>query len=96
MIEVTELDELKRNLKLHQNAHLEILGALGTAFAVFDNGFRLSFYNKAFAAFWGLEDVWLESNPTYASFLDVIREKGCCRKFLIFVCIKTMSKRTFR
>ena len=73
--EVTELDELKRNLKLHQNAHLEILGALGTAFAVFDNGFRLSFYNKAFAAFWGLEDVWLESNPTYASFLDVIREK---------------------
>ena len=75
LIEVTELDELKRNLKLHQNAHLEILGALGTAFAVFDNGFRLSFYNKAFASFWGLEDVWLESNPTYASFLDVIREK---------------------
>ena len=36
MCDVTELDDLKRNLKIHQNAHLEILGALGTAFAVFD------------------------------------------------------------
>ena len=75
LIEVTELDDLKRNLKLHQNAHLEILGALGTAFAVFDDKFKLSFYNKAFANFWKLEDVWLESSPTYAMFLDVIREK---------------------
>ena len=75
LIDVTELDELKRNLKLHQNAHLEILGALGTAFAVFNDKFKLSFYNKAFANFWKLEDVWLESSPTYAMFLDVIREK---------------------
>lgn len=75
LVDVTELDDLKRNLKLHQNAHLEILGALGTAFAVFDNKFKLSFYNKAFAAFWKLEDVWLESAPSYSMFLDVIREK---------------------
>lgn len=75
LIDVTELDELKRNFKLHQNAHLEILGTLGTAFAVFDTGFKLAFYNKSFATFWGLEDVWLESQPSYATFLDVIREK---------------------
>lgn len=75
LIDVTELDELKRNFKLHQNAHLEILGTLGTAFAVFDTGFKLAFYNKSFATFWGLEDVWLESQPSYAAFLDVIREK---------------------
>lgn len=75
LIDVTALDELRRNFKLHQNAHLEILGALGTAFAVFDNSYKLSFYNKSFASFWGLEDVWLETHPSYMSFLDVIREK---------------------
>lgn len=75
LIDVTELDDIKRNLKLHQNAHLEILGALGTAFAVFDNNYKLSFNNKAFTAFWGLEDVWLESQPSYSMFLDIIREK---------------------
>ena len=73
LIDVTELDELKRNFKLHQDAHLEILGTLGTAFAVFNNNFKLAFYNKSFA--WGLEDIWLESQPSYAAFLDVIREK---------------------
>ena len=75
LIDVTELDELKRNFKLHQDAHLEILGTLGTAFAVFNNNFKLAFYNKSFASFWGLEDIWLESQPSYAAFLDVIREK---------------------
>lgn len=75
LVDVTELDELKRNLKLHQDAHLEILGTLGTAFAVFDNNFKLAFYNKAFIAFWRLEEVWLESEPSYAAFLDAIREK---------------------
>ena len=75
LIDVTELDELKRNFKLHQDAHLEILGTLGTAFAVFNNNFKLAFYNKSFASFWGLEDIWLESQASYAAFLDVIREK---------------------
>ena len=75
LIDVTELDELKRNFKLHQDAHLEILGTLGTAFAVFNNNFKLAFYNKSFASFWGLGDIWLESQPSYAAFLDVIREK---------------------
>jgi len=75
LIDVTELDELRRNFRQHQNAHLEILGALGTAFAVFDTSYKLTFYNKSFSAFWGLEDVWLESRPAYSAFLDLIREK---------------------
>ncbi len=75
LIDMTELDELKRNLKIHQNAHLEILGTLGTAFAVFDNQFKLAFYNQAFIRLWGLEDVWLESQPGYSAFLDLLREK---------------------
>lgn len=75
LIDVNELDDLKRNLKLHQNAHLEILGTLGTGFAVFNDKYKLSFYNKAFAKLWGLEDVWLESKPTYFMFLELIREK---------------------
>ena len=75
MAEITELDDLKRNLKLHQNAHLEILGALGTAFAVFDAKKRLAFYNKSFAQMWKLDNSWLDAQPPYSAFLDEIREK---------------------
>ena len=75
LIDITELDELKRNLRNHQNSHLEILGSLGTAFAVFDKNRKLAFYNKAFGFMWNLDQDWLEKNPDYSTFLDVSREK---------------------
>ncbi len=75
LINVNELDELKRNLKQHQNAQLEILQALGTAFAVFDQNMNLHFNNQAFASLWDLDINWLNSTPSYPVFLDYIREK---------------------
>ncbi len=75
LIDTNEREELKRNLKQHQNAQLEILGTLGTAFAVFDQQQTLAFYNKAFAKLWKLEENWLESNPSYTMFLDDMRNK---------------------
>ena len=75
LIDITELDELKRNLKIHQNAHLEIMGKLGTAFAVFDHNQKLAFYNKAFVLLWKLEEIWLDQQPNYSAFLDILREK---------------------
>jgi len=75
LIDITELDNLKRNLKLHQNAHLEILGTLGTAFAVFNDKYKLSFYNKAFVLLWQLEAEWLNTAPSYTQFLEYVREK---------------------
>ena len=75
LVETTELSDLKRNIKHHHSSHLEILGSLGTAFAVFDASLKLSFHNKAFALLWKLEEVWLESLPTYPMFLDLIRSK---------------------
>lgn len=75
LLDISELDELKHNLEQHQNAHLEILGALGTAFAVFDGGLKLSFYNQAFKALWHLDDGWFENGATYGRFLDNLRER---------------------
>ncbi len=75
LIEINELDELRRNLKRHQDAQLEILGSLGTGFAVFTQGMTLAYYNRAFAELWQLDCAWLDEKPTYAAFLDTIREK---------------------
>ncbi len=75
LIDITELDELKRNLRVHQNSHLEVLGSLGTAFAVFDKKFKLAFYNQPFCKMWLLDTDWLEQAPTYSMFLDLAREK---------------------
>ena len=74
LIDNTELEKLKRNFKTNQNNHLEVLGALGTAFAIFDNRMHLFFYNNAFCDLWGLESEFLDKAPTYLQFLETIRE----------------------
>lgn len=75
LINVNELDELKRNLKSYQDAQLEILGMLGTAFAVFNQNMELQYYNQSFAKLWNLEPDWLGQKPLYTTFLDILREK---------------------
>lgn len=95
MSDITELDALKRNLKQHQNAHLEILGSLGTAFAVFDGKKKLAFYNRAFAKMWELENSWLESQPSYVMFLDLIREKRLLPEVPDFVMYKNEEQNDF-
>ncbi len=71
----TELERAKRDFKINQNTHLEILGVLGTAFAIFDNKMKLYFYNNSFKNLWQLENEFLDIAPTYPQFLDTIREK---------------------
>lgn len=95
LIDVSELDELKRNLKLHQNAQLEILGTLGTAFAVFDQNLRLAFHNRSFAQLWQLEESWFEGEPTYAAFLDTIREKRLLPEVPDYVMFKNEEQKKF-
>lgn len=70
----TELEKLKRNFKANQNSHLEILGTLGTAFAIFDGNMNLFFYNTAFRDLWNLDAEFLDSTPSYPQFLETVRE----------------------
>lgn len=72
--DVSELVEMKRDFKIHQTAHLDVLSALGTAFAIFDTRQKLIFYNKAFLNLWNLNAAFLESTPLYGAFLDEIRD----------------------
>lgn len=74
LLDITELDEVKRTFTIHQNAHLEVLSALGTAFAIFNTRQKLIFHNKAFANMWNLSAEFLEKSPSYGEFLDKIRE----------------------
>lgn len=74
LIDVSELDEIKRNLREYQTAQLEILGGLGTAFAVFNQEMILQFYNESFASLWKLDKKQLQEKPSYPAFLDYARE----------------------
>lgn len=74
LVDNTALEKAKRGFKINQNNHLEILGALGTAFAIFDGRSKLYFYNTSFKNLWNLDNEFLEKTPSYLQFLEVVRE----------------------
>ncbi len=73
LYDMTELDNVKRTFKIHQTAHLEVLSALGTAFAIFDTSHKLIFNNKSFLKLWGLMPEFTATSPSYSDFLENIR-----------------------
>lgn len=75
MVDISELYEEKRHFNVHQNAHLEVLSALKTAFAIFDTKSELVFYNEAFADMWHLSAEELSKKLSYVSFLNAIYNK---------------------
>lgn len=95
LIDRTELDTLKRDLKTHQSTQLEILGALDKAFAVFDNKFVLSSYNSAFGDLWKLTPEWLEQQPTYTMFLDMLHDKKLLPEVTDLSAFKDSEQKAF-
>lgn len=95
LVEISELDELKRDIRQHQNAGLAVLGALGTAFAVFDGNFSLSFYNQAFKSLWKLDDAWFETPKTYGVFLDELRERRMLPELPDYTFFKNEEQKMF-
>jgi signal transduction histidine kinase len=73
--DVTEVEELREQLKRNVEAHDETLNHIAEAVAVFSQGKRLMFHNNAFAELWGLEPAWLAEEPAHGEILDRLRQR---------------------
>ena len=73
-VDVTEATEAENRLQQHIDAQAEILDRLTTAIVIYGPDHRVSFFNHAFVALWGLSEAWLESRPLHADVLDRLRE----------------------
>jgi len=73
-IDVTDISNAEAQLQQHIDAHADTLDKLATAVAIFDRDRRLTFYNRAYARLWGLDETWLDSHPTDGEILDRLRE----------------------
>ncbi len=96
LTDMTDLDDAKRQFTIHQNAHLDVLAALGTAFALFNPARNLVFYNKAFQRLWQLDDAFLETSPTYAEFLEALRNNRLLPEVSDFKAYKTGEEKLFQ
>ncbi len=95
LVNINELDELKRTQKQHQEAQLMILGKLGTAFAVFGKNMIIDFCNDAFISLWGLDKDWQNQKHSYSNFLDETRENRLLPEVPDFKSFKKEEQKIF-
>ena len=75
VIDVTDREDQRAELKRHVEANAQILDNLNTAIAIFGPDRRLTYFNAAFARCWRLDEDWLGEQPTHLELLEAMREK---------------------
>ncbi|MGB6541585.1 MAG: PAS-domain containing protein, partial [Xanthobacteraceae bacterium] len=72
-IDATEAETMRSALARMVDAHRRTLDALSTGVAMFDAAHKLTFYNAAYRALWGLDAFYLDQRPTDAAVLEELR-----------------------
>ena len=75
-VDVTELDHVRADLKQHVDANRNTLDQIPTAVALFGSNQSLSYYNRAFASLWRLDDAQLSGRILHGEILDQLRHQG--------------------
>ncbi|MEQ8559014.1 MAG: PAS-domain containing protein [Henriciella sp.] len=73
--DVTEEEAAREDLNRHVKAHDETLNHVADGVAIFGPDRKLTFYNRAFAAMWELEEGFLLDSPSHGELLDKLRER---------------------
>ena len=73
--DVTEEEAAREDLNRHVKAHDETLNHVADGVAIFGPDRKLTFYNRAFAAMWDLEEGFLLDSPSHGELLDKLRER---------------------
>ena len=72
--DITEQENLRKELDRYVSANTELMEQLTTAICIFGADQKLEFYNPSFTALWGIEDQWLNSNPSFGDILEKLRD----------------------
>lgn len=74
-VDKSEIDELKEDVARHISAQDDLLESSTSAMAIYGPHMRLKTFNNAFVSLWKLDELWLDTQPTYGEILEVLREK---------------------
>ena len=74
-VDRTDVETAQGELRRHIDAHAEVLEHVGSAVAIYGTDKRLTFFNAAFAALWGLDPAWLAAEPSFGDVLEQLRER---------------------
>ncbi|MCA8930336.1 MAG: PAS-domain containing protein, partial [Alphaproteobacteria bacterium] len=94
--DMSAIDALQTDLTSHIEAHQDVLEQLRAGIAVFDGDRRLRFFNRAYAAIWGLDPDWLANGPLLSEVLESLRQKRRLPEVVDFAEFRRRSERRFQ
>ena len=94
-IDRTDRESAESELARHVNAHGQVLESIHAAVAIYGPDQRLSFFNSAFAALWGIEQDWLAGEPSLDELLERLRERRRFPEFADFRAFKRQQQAMF-
>lgn len=95
-LDLSEVEALKEDLTRHNSAMDDFLESSASAMAIYGADMRLKSFNYAFVALWKLDEMWLESSPTYGEILENLREKRKLPEQANFQLFKQQQVKLFR
>lgn len=95
-LDLSEVELLKEDLARHNSAMNDFLESSASAMAIYGSDMRLKSFNYAFVALWKLDELWLESHPTYGEILENLREKRKLPEQANFQLFKQQQIKLFR
>lgn len=72
-IDISELEQVRKELNRAEEFHGRTLDQLATAVAIFSGERKLQFYNAAFRQLWDLDAGFLDGHPDDGAVLDALR-----------------------
>lgn len=72
--DVNRLDELEQEVGRHESAQRGLLESSTNAMAVFGSDMRLQYYNMSYVNLWRLDERMLDTHPTFAEVIEVLRD----------------------
>jgi signal transduction histidine kinase len=91
----TDRESVESELARHVNAHGQVLESIHAAVAIYGPHQRLSFFNSAFAALWGVEEDWLAGEPSLDELLERLRERRRVPEYADFRAFKRQQLAMF-
>ena len=92
----SEIEALKEDLARHNSAMDDFLESSASAMAIYGSDMRLKSFNYAFVALWKLDEMWLDTHPTYSEILENLREKRKLPEQANFQLFKQQQIKLFR
>lgn len=92
---ISELEQAQEEIQRHVSALRDLLESSTSAMAIFGRDQKLKFHNFAFVALWKLDENWLDSEPNYGEFLEMLREKRKLPEQANFKAFKTTQQKLF-